>query len=143
MVAETDILLFESEAEKEVLAVASPVIEPLEVCAGLAEEFKLHLLELAYTEDEVSGCYLVTERLTYLCYAERHLFTCCSLDICEVYKDTLRCLGTEIKLCLAVLRYALKGLEHEVELADICEILLAAVRAYDVLFLDVVHHLLV
>ena len=61
MVAETEVLILESEAEEEVLAVASPVVEPLEVCTGLAEELKLHLLEFAYTEDEVSGSDLVTE----------------------------------------------------------------------------------
>ncbi len=143
MVTETEVLFLESETEQEVLAVASPVIEPFKVCAGLAEEFKLHLLEFAYTENEVSGSDLVTEGLAHLCNAEGDLLAGSSLDVCEVYEDTLSGLRTEIELGLAVLGNALESLEHKVELTDIGEILLAAVGAYDIVLLDVVHHLLI
>ena len=143
MVTESEMLLVYAEAKKEVTAVASPVLEPLKVGAGLAEELKLHLLELSYTEDEVAGSDLVSERLTYLTNAERNLFTCGSLNVVEVYENTLSSLGTEIKLRLGILSYALEGLEHKVELTDIGEILLAALGALDIMLVDVVEHLLI
>ena len=143
MVTESEMLLVYAETKKEVTAVASPVLEPLKVGAGLAEELKLHLLELSYTEDKVAWSDLVSERLTYLTNAERNLFTCGSLNVVEVYENTLSSLGTEIKLRLGILSYALEGLEHKVELADIGEILLAALGALDIMLVNVVEHLLI
>ena len=143
VVAQTDILLLQTEGEQEVLAVASPVLEPLKVGAGLAEELKLHLLELAHAENELTGGYLVTEGLTYLSNAERNLFAACALDISKVNENTLSSLRAEVNLILAVFGNALEGLEHQVELTDIGKVCGTAVRALDTVLPDVSHHLLV
>ena len=121
MVTESEIFLFKTDSKQEVLAVSSPIVKPFKVCAGLAEELKLHLLELSYTEYEVTGSDLVTEALTYLCNTERYLFTSSSLYISEVYENTLCSLGTQIQFALAILGDALECLEHQVELTDIGE----------------------
>ena len=55
MVTQTHILLLHAQSQQPVLAVASPVLEPLEIGIGLAEELKLHLLKLTGTEGEVAG----------------------------------------------------------------------------------------
>ena len=44
-----------SEAQQPVVAEGAPVLEPLQIGAGLAEELQLHLLELPDAEDEVAG----------------------------------------------------------------------------------------
>ena len=82
------------------MAERAPVFEPFEVGAGLAEEFKFHLLEFARAEREVAGRDLVAERFTYLADAERHFFAAGALDVFEVYEDALSCLGTEVELRL-------------------------------------------
>ena len=43
-----------------------PLVVPVFVFTGLNEKFQLHLLELAHTEDKVSGCNFVAERLADL-----------------------------------------------------------------------------
>ena len=52
MVTQTQVLFLDVKAQQEVLAERSPILEPLKVCARLAEELKLHLLELTHA---VSG----------------------------------------------------------------------------------------
>ena len=66
-----------------------------------------------------------------------------AVPLCINTLSVVKIIRTEIELTLAVLCNALECLEHKVELTDISEILLAAVRAYDAFFLDIVHHLLV
>ena len=61
MVTKTKVLVTHTEIKKELVAVILPVSKPLEVGAGLAEELKLHLLELTGTEHEVTGGDLVSE----------------------------------------------------------------------------------
>ena len=56
------------------------------------------------------------------------LFAGGALDVGEVDKDALRGLGAQVNLVFRVLGDALEGLEHQVELADVGEVLLAAVR---------------
>ena len=90
----------------------------LQVLAGLAEEFQLHLLELADTEDEVTGGDLVTEGFSDLAHTEGKLAAGGALDVVEVYEDTLGGLGTEIYLIGGILGYALVGLVHQIEFAD-------------------------
>ena len=96
------------------------------ICTRLTEELKLHLLELSCTECKVPRCDLVTERFTNLSDTEWKFLSGCTLYILEVYKDTLCCLRTKIYCILSILCNTLEGLEHEVELSDICEIVLAA-----------------
>ena len=122
------------------MAERSPVGEPFKVGSGLAEELKLHLLELPTAEDEVTGSDLVTEGLTNLRDTEGELLSRCSLNVYEVSKDTLCGLGTEINGVLCVLGYALEGLEHKVELTDIREIVLAAGGTGNVVLLNEVLH---
>ena len=96
---------------------------------GFAEEFQLHLLKLSGTESEVTGCDLVTEGLTDLTDTEGNFLSGSSLYILEVYEDTLCGFGTEIYRVLRILGNTLEGLEHQVELTDIGEVMLAAGRA--------------
>ena len=47
MVTEADIFVLQADGQQPVMAERAPIVEPLKVRAGLAEEFQLHLLELA------------------------------------------------------------------------------------------------
>ena len=118
------------------LAEAAPVVEPLQIGARLAEELQLHLLELTDAEDEVAGGDLIAEGLADLANAEGQLFPGGTLHIYEVDENALRSFGTEINGVLCVLGHALEGLEHQVKLTDIGEVVLAAGGAGDVVLLD-------
>ena len=61
MVTQSHLILLDSKGNEPVTAEASPVLKPLKICSRLAEELKLHLLELTCSEGEVTRCYLVTE----------------------------------------------------------------------------------
>ena len=141
VVAQTYVLVLETYREQPVVAVGTPVIEPFEVRAGLAEEFKLHLLEFAHAEYEVSGGYLVSEGLAYLSDAERDLLSRRPLNVDKVDKDALSRFRTQINGVLRVLGNALERLEHKVELTDIRKVMLATRRAEDVVVLDELLHL--
>ena len=73
MVAQAEIFLLDAQTQQEVTAVASPVLEPFQIGAGLAEEFQLHLLKLADTENEVAGRDLIAEGFADLTDTERNL----------------------------------------------------------------------
>ena len=141
VVAEADIFVLQADGQQPVMAERAPIVEPLKVRAGLAEEFQLHLLELADAEDKVARSDLVTEGLTDLTDAEGQLFPGGTLDIVEVHKDALCRFGTEVHSVLGVLRDALKRLEHQVELTDVGEVVLAASGAGNVVLLNEVFHL--
>ena len=143
MVTQTEIGRLDVERIKPVTAEASPIVEPFQIRAGLAEEFQLHLFKLTHTEYEITGSNFVSERLANLSNTERHFFTACSLDIGKVYKNTLSRFGAEIQFIFAVLRDTLKSLKHEIELTNIGKIMLSAVRAGDSLFFDIVCHLFI
>ena len=142
VVAQAEVLVLQADGEQPVVAERAPVVEPLKVGARLAEELELHLLELAHAEDEVARRDLVAEGLADLADAERELFARGALDVIEVDEDALRGLGTEVDGVLCVLGHALERLEHEVELTDIGEVVLAAGGAGDVVLFDKVLHLL-
>ena len=141
VVAETEIFVLETDRQQEVVAEGSPVAEPFKVGAGLAEELKLHLLKLAGTEYKVTGCDLVSEGLTDLRDTEGQLAAGCSLNVYKVCEDTLSCLGTEINGVLCVLGYALECLEHQVELTNVCEIVLSAGGTRNIVLLNEGLHL--
>ena len=61
MVTVTYFLILQSKRMQPVQAEALPISKPLKVCVRLAEELKLHLLELTGTECKVTRCNLVTE----------------------------------------------------------------------------------
>ena len=81
MVAQTQILVLETDGQQEVMAEGAPVVEPLQIGTGLAEELELHLLELADAEDEVARGDLVAEALAYLADAEGQLAAGGALDV--------------------------------------------------------------
>ena len=141
MVAQAKVLLLHAEREQPLLAEAAPVGEPLEVRTRLTEELQLHLLEFTHAENEVARRDLVAERLADLADAERQLAARGALHVDEVHKDALRRLRAKIHGVLRVLRDALERLEHQVELTDIREVVLAARRAADVLLVDEALHL--
>ena len=142
MIPQPQILVLQADAQQPVVAEGAPVLEPLQISAGLAEKFQLHLLELPDTEDEVAGGDLVAEGLTDLAHAEGQLAPGGALGVDEVGEDALRRLRPQIHGVLGVLGDALEGFEHQVELPDVGEIVLAAGGAGDVVLLDEVLHLL-
>ena len=96
MLPQAHIFLVYAKGQHEVPAVFFPILIPVKLGAGRAEEFKLHLLKLAGTEYEVARGYLVAEGLTDLAYAERYLAAGGALHILEVYEYALRGFGTQI-----------------------------------------------
>ena len=94
VITKSHLVFLDAKRQQPVTAEASPVLEPLHIGAGLAEELQLHLLELSGTESEVTGCDLITERLTNLSDTERNLLTGSSLYIFEVNENTLCSLGS-------------------------------------------------
>ena len=123
------------------MAEVAPVLEPFQVGIGLAEELQLHLLKLAHTEDEVAGGDLIAEALADLTNAEGQLAAGRALDIHKVDKDALCGFRTQINGVLGILGNALEGLEHQVELADIGKVVLAAGGAGDIVLLHKIFHL--
>ena len=136
VLAELEVFRLHAEGVEEVAAVALPVVEPFKVGAGLAEELQLHLLELADAEDEVAGSDLVAERLADLADAHGQLAAGGAHNALEVDENALRSLGAQIDLAGGVLGDARVGLEHQIELADAGEVLLAAGGADDVVLRD-------
>ena len=124
------------------MAEGAPVVEPLQISAGFAEELQLHLLELADAEDEVARGDLVAEGFTDLAHAEGQLAAGGALGIDEVGEDALRRLRPQVHGVLGILGDALERLEHQVELPDVGEVVLTAGGAGDVVVLDEVLHLL-
>ena len=129
MVPQTQALFLDAQAHQPVLAVVLPVGKPLQVGARLAEEFALHLLEFPGAEGEVARGNLVAEGLAHLANAEGQLAPGGALDVGEVDKDALGGLRPEIDGGGGVLGNANLGLEHQVELPDGGEVVLAAVGA--------------
>ena len=126
VVPQTEVLLPDTQAREPVVAEGPPVLEPLQIRAGLAEEFQLHLFKLPDAEDEVPRGNLVAEGLAHLAHAEGQFPPGGALDGREVHKDALGRLRAEIDFVGRVLRDALVGLEHEVEAADVGEVALPA-----------------
>ena len=136
-------LLGHAERKEKALAVAAPIIKPLEILAGLAEEFKLHLLKLTGSEGEVSGSNFISEGLTDLANAERKLTSRCAEYVLEINEYSLSGLGTEIKLGSGILGDALERLEHHIKLADAGEIALSAAGARNLMLNNIIGHLVV
>ena len=144
MVPQFKVFFRKAQRKKPVFAVVLPVVEPFEVGAGLAEKFKLHLLEFAHAENEVSRRDFVAERFAYLAYAEGHAHTRGALYVFEVYEYALRRFGAEVYGVHAVLGNALEGLEHKVELSYGSKVALSAHGAdHAVLFYKGLHSVVV
>ena len=132
VVTQAEVLVLQSDAQQPVVAEGAPVVEPLQVGAGLAEELQLHLLELTDAEDEVARGDLVAEGLADLADAEGQLAAGGALGVHKVGEDALGRLRPQIHGVLGILGDALERLEHQVELADIGEVVLAAAGAGEV-----------
>ena len=126
MVAQPEILLFHAERKEPFLAEFSPVIKPLQLCARPAEELQLHLLEFAGAESEIARSDLIAEGLADLANAEGQFFPRRAGDILEIDEDALRRFRSEIDRGSGIFVDALEGLEHQIELADIRKVALAA-----------------
>ncbi len=127
----------QAEVEQPLVAEIAPVGEPFQIGARFAEKLQFHLLEFAGAEGEVARGDLVAEGFADLADAERNLAPGCPLDILEIDENALGGFRTQVNLGLAVLGDALEGLEHQVELADIGEIMAAAIGAGNLLFPDI------
>jgi hypothetical protein len=55
MVAQPEIFGVDVKRIQPIAAESSPIFKPLQIRAGLAEEFKLHLLKFTHAEDELAG----------------------------------------------------------------------------------------
>ena len=141
VVPEPQVFILHAQGQQEVVAVGTPVIEPLKVGARLAEELQLHLFELTDPEDEVARGDLVAEGFADLTNAEWDLPAAGPLNVGKVHEDALGRLGPQVHRVLRVLGDALEGLEHQVELPDVREVVLAAGGAGDVVCLDELLHL--
>ena len=143
VVAQAHVLFRHAEGQQPVAAEAAPVFEPFQIGARLAEEFAFHLLKFTDTEDKVARRDLIAEALSHLAYAEGDLFARGALDVVEVYEDALGGFRAEVEFIFCILRHALERLKHQVELADVRKVGGTAVRAFDVVLFDEIHHLLV
>ena len=141
VISHSGLLGLKAELHEPVPAEILPVCEPLEICIRLAEELHFHLLELTGSESEVAGSDLVAERLTDLADSEGNFLSGSPLNVLEVNEDALRGLGSEIDGRCAALRNALEGLEHQVELTDVCPVEFAAAGAGNGELVDEAHHL--
>ena len=141
MVAQAQIFVPDTQSQQPIMAELFPVGEPLQLSARLAEELQLHLLKLAGAEGEVARSDLIAEGLADLAHAEGQLPAGSPLDVLEVDKNTLGGLGAEVDGVLSVLSDPLEGLEHQVELADVRPVELAAGGAADVVLLHKGLHL--
>ena len=128
--------VLDAEIQKEFAAIIFPVFKPFQIRAGFAEEFKFHLLEFARSENKVAGGNFVSERFSYLRYAERQFSARRALYVRKVDKNALRRFGTEIHGRSRVFRDADKGLEHKVEFFYVGKFVSAALGASDTLFFD-------
>ena len=142
VIPQPQILLLDVQALQPVVAVRPPILEPLQIRVRLAEELQLHLLELPDAENEIARGDLVAEGLADLAHAEGQLPAGGPLDGGEVDKNALGGLRPQVHLVGGVLRDALVGLEHQVELADVGEVTLAAARAGHLVVPDECHQLL-
>ena len=143
VVAQAQVLFLHAQGEQPVAAEAAPIGKPFQIFARAGEEFQLHLLEFARAEGEVAGRDLVAEGFADLADARGQLFARGAHHVFEIDEDALRGLRAQVQLGSAVLRHALEGFEHHVELANAGEILFAAHRAGNAVLGDVGFHLFV
>src|SRR5258706_9067812 len=84
------ILRAHAERDVPVVTALAPVSIPVGRLACAAEEFDLHLLELATAEREIARVDLVAERLADLPDSERDAHACRVAHVLEVHENPLR-----------------------------------------------------
>ena len=102
----------DAQVNEPVPAVLNPLVEVLVSVVRVHEVLDFHLLELAGTEDEVTGGDLVTERLTDLANTERRALTGCSHHVVEVHENALSGLRAQEVQTLLVIDRAQVGLHQ-------------------------------
>ena len=96
------------------------------------EVLDFHLLELAGTEDEVTGGDLVTERLTDLADTERRALAGRGDHVVEVHENTLSGLGAQVVQTLLIIHRAQVGLHQTGEVLRLGPLTTGtAIRAYN------------
>ena len=101
------------------------------------------MLKFAHAENKLTGGDFIAEGFADLCNTEGNFFAGGALHVGKVDKDALCGFGAQVNLALGVFGHTLEGFKHQIKLANIGEIVRAAVRAGNILFFDIVHHLLV
>ena len=96
MVAQAQVFIPHAEGEQPLVAVILPVGEPFQLCARLAKEFQLHLLEFSRAEGKVAGGNLIAEGFADLAHAEGDFSAGSALNIREVDENALCRFGAEI-----------------------------------------------
>ncbi len=142
MITVAHLILFQAKRAQPVKTELLPICKPFQICIRLTEEFQLHLLKFTGTEGEVTRCNLITERFADLTNTERNFLAGGSLYIFKVYKNALCSFRSQIYGILCILSHTLEGFEHQVELTDVCEIVLTAGRTRHSMRFDKIHHLL-
>ena len=80
VIPEAQILILDVKAQQPVVAEVAPVLEPLQIGAGLAEELQFHLLKFPDAEDEVTGVISLRKLFAHLAHTEGKLFPGGALD---------------------------------------------------------------
>ncbi len=124
VLAHTELAVAQPIAQVPVESLLDPVAVPLLCLVRWDEELHLHLLELAYAEEEVAGRDLVAERLADLSDSERRLAPRDLEHVLEVDEDPLCGLGAQVGARALFLQRADCGLEHQVELPRLGQVAL-------------------
>ena len=132
----------DAQGQEELPAEALEVLIEVQILPRLAEGLELHLFELDGAEGEVPRGDLVAECLADLPDGEGQLGPHGAQHAGVVHILALGVLRTQVDHVLVVLGDAPVGGEHQVELPDAGEIVLAAVGAGDGVGLDILKHLL-
>ena len=109
---QSKVLRVDSEIRVPAVTLVNPILVPFFVCSRLDEELHLHLFKLAGSENEVSWCDFVAERLANLANSERRLLAGGSRHVSEVDEDSLSGFRTQIVHALVVSDRAEVSLEE-------------------------------
>ena len=133
MLVAADVLRRHAQVGEEALPRLQPDPEPLPVGPRLDEVLDLRDLELPQAEEPLPRGDLVAEGLPDLGDAEGHLHAGGVQDVLEIGEHALGRLGAQVGQGGALLRGPQGGLEHQVELLGLGEVVLVIRRRRDLL----------